>query len=212
MAQIACLHTAASNIAVFEAAREKLGWPSGTLSHHVRADLFAEAEEAGDLTETVAEHTRKALEDLHKDFPAVLLTCSTLGPALPCNSPAILRADGALAEEAVRDGGRVAVICAAPTTLQATGNLFRNAAAKTGASIDIWWVDGAWDMFKAGEFDRYEQTIAEAADHARSSGAHQVALAQASMTPAQAKTHIQPQPLSVPIAGLAAAGRLVGLV
>lgn len=211
MAQIACLHTADSNVAVFEAARAKLGWPEGVLSHHVRADLFAAAEAAGALTEGVADLTREAVAGLSRDFPAVLMTCSTLGPALPTDTPAILRADGALAEAAVRDGGKVVVICAAPTTLQSTGDLFRAAAAKTGALIDIWWIDGAWDMFKAGQIDRYEQTLAEAADRARASGAQQVALAQASMAGASRRTRLQPPPLTVPDSGLVAAGQIIGL-
>ncbi len=44
---IACLHTAESNIAVYEAAAKILGLPAGTLRHHVRADLLRAAEEAG---------------------------------------------------------------------------------------------------------------------------------------------------------------------
>jgi len=212
MAQIACLHTADSNVAVFEAAREKLGWPEGALSHLVRPDLLAAAESAGALTEAVMDLTRRALCDLGKDSPTVLLTCSTLGPAIPADISSILRADGALAVEAVRDGGRVVVICAAPTTLQVTGDLFRSAASATGAEIDIWWVDGAWDMFKAGDLDQYEETIAAAADKARKDGATSVALAQASMAGAVGKVKIQPPPLTSPVAGLMAAGRIAGMV
>ena len=211
MAQIACLHTADSNVAVFEAARAKLGWPEDVLSHHVRADLLAATEAAGALTDEISDQTRQAVAALKRDYPAVLMTCSTLGPALPTHAPFILRADGALADAAVRDGGKVVVICAAPTTLQSTGDLFRAAAAKTGALIDIWWIDGAWDMFKAGQIDRYEQTLAAAADQARGSGAQQVALAQASMAGASRRTRLHPLPLTVPESGLAAAGQIVGL-
>lgn len=211
MARIACLHTAESNVAVFEAARVKLGWPEGVLSHHVRPDLLAAAEVAGALTDEVCDQTRKALNDLGQDAPSVLLTCSTLGPGIPADAASILRADSALAEEAVKDGGRVVVICAAPSTLQATGDLFRAAAARTGAEIDLWWVDGAWDMFKVGRLDQYEETLAAAADRARKDGATQVALAQASMAGAAGRAQVQPPPLTSPVAGLAAAGRMAGL-
>ncbi len=72
--RIACLHTAESNVAVFEAAR-----PDGVrLSHAVRPDLLAAAEAEG-LTAAIAAATVEALGALDGD--AVLLTCSTLGPA-----------------------------------------------------------------------------------------------------------------------------------
>lgn len=208
MARIACLHTAESNVAVFEDARVRLGWPEGALSHHVRPDLLAAAEAAGDLTQVVVDLTRKALCDLGKDAPSVLLTCSTLGPAVPAGAPHQFRTDSALAELAVEDGGKVVVICAAPSTLKVTGDLFRAAAARTGAQIDLWWVDGAWDMFKAGELEHYEETLAAAADRARKDGATAVALAQASMAGAAERTRQQPAPLTSPMAGLLAASRV----
>ena len=210
MAQIACLHTAESNVAVFEAARTKLGWPEGSLSHHVRPDLLAEAESASALTEAVVDLTRRALWDLGETAPSVLLTCSTLGPAIPVDAPNLFRADSALADLSVKDGGRVVVICAAPSTLKATGDLFRAAAARTSAEIDLWWVDGVWDMFKAGQLDHYETTIAAAADRASKDGANIVALAQASMSGAADRVQEKPAPLTSPIAGLIAASRVVG--
>ncbi|OYU69374.1 MAG: Asp/Glu racemase [Alphaproteobacteria bacterium PA2] len=209
MVQIACLHTAESNVAVFEAARVKLGWPEGALSHLVRPDLLAAAESAGELTPAVIDLTRRALCDLGETAPSVLLTCSTLGPAIPAEAPNQFRADSALADLAVKGGGRVVVICAAPSTLQATGDLFRTAATRTGAEIDIWWVDGAWDMFKAGQLDNYEDTIAAAADRARKDGVTSVALAQASMAGAADKVQVQPPPLTSPMAGLQAARKVV---
>jgi aspartate/glutamate racemase len=69
----------------------------------------------------------------------VLLTCSTLGPAvddvalrIPC-----LRVDAALAEAATRGGGRVAVLCTVATTLEPTETLFAKAGASTGATLDV---------------------------------------------------------------------------
>ena len=41
--KIACLHTAESNVAVFDAAAMALGIPTGVLHHEVRADLLAAA-------------------------------------------------------------------------------------------------------------------------------------------------------------------------
>jgi hypothetical protein len=58
---IACLHTAASNIAVFEAAAHRLGLPPGTLRHEVRPELLEAAQHAGALTPEIVQATCAAL-------------------------------------------------------------------------------------------------------------------------------------------------------
>ena len=209
MKPIACLHTADSNIAVFESARAALGWPEGRLIHHVRPDLLAAAEAAGGLTGGLAVATRAVLAELRTQAPVVLLTCSTLGPAVAGTALTFLRTDAALARAAVAEGGRVAVLCAVASTLAATGDLFRAAARSTGASIDLQLVEGAWDLFKAGRRDLYLQVVAQAADQARRDGAYTVALAQASMAGASELTRLAPQPLTSPLAGLTAAGAIL---
>jgi len=174
--KIACLHTADSNVAVFEAAR-----PEGvTLSHAVRPDLLAAAEARG-LTPEITAAIAAALGGLAREggADAVLLTCSTLGPA--ARAAGALRADAALAEAAVAGGGRVEVLCAAPSTLSATTQLFEAAAAGTGARVTIRLVPGAWDLFHARDRAGYAALIAGVADASR---ADVVALAQASMAPA----------------------------
>jgi hypothetical protein len=174
--KIACLHTAQSNVAVFEAAR-----PEGVrLSHAVRPDLLAAAE-AGGLTPAVRAATVEALEALDAD--TVLLTCSTLGPA--AGATAALRADAALAEAATAGGGAVEVLCAAPSTLAATAELFGAAAERSRARVTVRLVPGAWRLFHAGDHAGYAVLIARDAEASR---ADVVALAQASMAPAAALT------------------------
>ena len=188
--KIACLHTAESNVAVFEAAR-----PDGvSLSHAVRPDLLAAAEAEG-LTPGIAAATAEALRGLDAD--AVLLTCSTLGPA--AEAAGALRADAALAEAATAEVGNVEVLCAAPSTLAATAELFGAAAEASGARVTIRLVPGAWELFHAGDHAAYAERIARDADASR---ADVVALAQASMAPA---AELAGRPvLSVPMAALAA--------
>jgi hypothetical protein len=188
--RIACLHTAGSNVAIFEAAR-----PDGVcLSHAVRPDLL-EAAEAEGLTPAIAAATVEALGALDGD--AVLLTCSTLGPA--AETAGALRADAALAEAATAAGGTVEVLCTAPGTLTATAELFGAAAARTGARLTIRLVPGAWALFHAGDQAGYAALIAREAEASR---AGVVALAQASMAPA-ARLTARPV-LTVPAAALAA--------
>ncbi len=191
--RIACLHTAESNVAIFEAAR-----PDGvSLSHAVRPDLLAAAEADG-LTPDIAAATAQALGALRDGADAVLLTCSTLGPA--AGPAGAFSADAALAEAATAAGGTVEVLCAAPATLTATAELFGAAAARSGARVTIRLVPGAWRLFHAGDHPAYAERIARDAEASR---ADVVALAQASMAPAAQLT--ERSMLTCPQAALAAA-------
>lgn len=200
---IACLHTAAGNIAVFDAACP----PGVTLTHTLREDLLADAEAAGGLTDEIAQRTARALEALATpDVDAVLLTCSTVGPgaALARAAIPVLRVDSALAEEATRGGGHVVVLCAVEITIEPSRQIFAEAAARHGATLDVRLVPGAWAAFRGGDPARYHALVADAADAAFAEGASQVALAQASMTGAAALAKGR-KPLASPPVGLAAA-------
>lgn len=205
--RIACLHTIDSNVPVFEAARAALGLDI-ELRHQVRDDYLKDAERAGGLTAQIAARAAESLEALGADADAVLLTCSTLGPSIAGVAEKIgkpvLRVDGALAEAAVRKGGRVVVLCAVETTIEPTRMLFDAAAASTGATIEMRLVPDAWPEFKAGRLERYFALVAAAADRAAAEkGVSAVALAQASMAGAAQKCRLKP--LTSPAVGLAAA-------
>jgi len=207
---IACLHTAESNIAVYEAAANALGLPDGMLRHHVRADLLLAAEKAGRLTDEISAETAALLWHLAEDAEAVVLNCSTLGPAASkiaagAGAP-IIRADAMLAEQAVKAGGKVIVLCTVETTIAPTTALFEAAAKATGAEIEVRLVPGAWAHFRAGDLPAYLASIADAVKMAGGEGAVTIAFAQASMTDA---VHLlpgnRPQPMTGPAAALAAA-------
>jgi hypothetical protein len=205
---IACLHTSHSNVAVFEAAR-----PDGvTLLHTVQEALLRDAEAAGGLTDAIATRTARALEALARPgVDAVLLTCSTVGPgvALARAPVPVLRADAALAEQAVRGGGRVVALCAVETTVEPTRAIFADAAARHGATLEVRLVPGAWAAYRGGDVARYHALVAAAAEAAFAEGADQVALAQASMAGAVALCRGR-IPLASPPAGLAAARDAAG--
>jgi hypothetical protein len=211
--RIACLHTADSNITVLEEARRCADFSAVQLIHEVRAELLAEVEQHKGLTPSIEERTIKALLDLAGKADAVLLTCSSLGPAAAkasaLTSTPILRVDEALAREAAKDGGTVVALCAVATTLEPTRALFETAAQATGASVDVRFVPSAWDLFKAGQREAYLTLIAQAADQAFGEGVAHVALAQASMTGA-AELCQAGRPLTSPGAGLKAALAMAG--
>lgn len=203
MKTIACLHTAAGNLAVFDAACP----PGARLTHTLREDLLRDAEAAGGLTDEIAARTARALEALATPgVDAVLLTCSTVGPgaALARAPVPVLRVDAALAEEATRGGGRVVVLCAVETTIEPSRRIFAEAAARHGATLDVRLVPGAWAAFRSGDPARYHALVAEGSDAAFAEGASEVALAQASMTGAAALARGR-KPLASPPVGLAAA-------
>jgi hypothetical protein len=205
--RIACLHTAESNVAVFQLAALGLG---AELSHEVRPELLARAEADGGLTYEVRTQTAAVLRGLVAGADAVLLTCSTLGPAVEdvAAGVPVLRVDAALAREAVARAGDgwVVVLCAAPTSVAPTRALFEAAAAGTGGRIAIRVIPCAWDAFRAGDITAYHRIIAGAVDAAYAEGATTIALAQASMAGAAAYCRLG-TPLTSPAAGLAAAAR-----
>ncbi|AGB70448.1 hypothetical protein RTCIAT899_CH05200 [Rhizobium tropici CIAT 899] len=207
---IACLHTAESNIAVYEAAAKALGLPEGMLRHHVRADLLLAAEKVGCLTDEISAEAAALLWHLAEDADAVVLNCSTLGPAASkiaagAGAP-IIQADAVLAERAVKAGGKVIVLCTVETTIAPTTALFEAAAKATGAEIEVRLVPGAWAHFRAGDLSAYLASIADAVKEASGESAVTIAFAQASMTDA---VHLlpenRPQPVTGPAAALAAA-------
>lgn len=208
MLRIACLHTAESNVETFEAARRRLRLDDVALRHRVRADLLAAAEKAGGPTEAVLQRSVAELATLAGGSNAVLLTCSTLGPAAAMANAAspvpILRVDEVLAREAVKNGGIVIVLCTAGATIAPTRSLFERVALATGAEIEVRLVPGAWERFKAGEHQAYLAMIADAADAAAREGVAIVALAQASMSGAAVRCR-EARPLTSPTVGLMAA-------
>ncbi len=207
--RIACLHTAHSNIAVFNEAANGLKLDSLQISHTVRSDLLGAAETAGGLTPEIITQTQAALRSLCEDHDAVLLTCSTLGPSVygisTTVSTPVIRVDEALAKQAILQGGRIVVLCAVETTVKPTSDLFLNANAGKGSVVDIQLIPDIWSLFKAGDIDGYFSAIAAAADKAYLEGANVVALAQASMAGAAVLVKNNSRPLTSPMCGLRAA-------
>jgi hypothetical protein len=197
MLRVSCLHTAESNVAVFEAARAALPVAAITLRHEIRPEMLREPDDA------LLDDAARLLEALAEGADAVVLTCSTIGAAVERARAAcpVLRGDAALAEAATRSGDPVTVLFAAPTTREPTRRLFEAAAARSGARLTFTCCEGAWPLFLAGETGRYLATIALEARRATG----RVALAQASMAGAAAL--VDPPPLTVPTTALMAAAR-----
>ncbi|EPD35347.1 MAG: hypothetical protein E2582_08885 [Delftia sp.] len=188
---ILCLHTAHSNAVIFEQAAAELGWPAHSIVHQVHEELLLEAEAAGGMDAALRRKTARQLDALADpaDIDAVLLTCSTLGPAVAdCLSDKVWRADGMLARKVAaalqRDlQSRIALLCAAPTTYEATRDLFMQALLPGDAHLrlQLQCVEGAWALFRRGDLSGYQARMTDAAFQAYAAGAAQVVLTQVSM-------------------------------
>ncbi len=203
--RIVCLHTADSNIEVYEQVKR----PAAVrLEHWVRADLLAAAEREGGLTDEVERQGVAALLEAAVGSDAVLMTCSTLGPTVAAAKRRVglpmLSADGALAKAAVAAGGEIVVLCTAEITLGQTKALFEETARESSARPEVRLIEGAWRTFRTGDSERYFNMVAIAADQAHEEGADTIVFAQSSMAPA-ARLCQKARPLVSPEAGLAAA-------
>ncbi|MDD2867907.1 hypothetical protein [Neomegalonema sp.] len=207
MIAIGCLHSAASNVPLFEEAAGRLGLAPGSLRHMIRPDLLAEIEAAGEdgpARLLVTAKTAQALGAFAPGCGALLLTCSSLGDVIPF-AQARLRiplegAEAALLRDLVAAPGPGLALCSSPGTLWSTGRRLREAAAERGATPPpLRLIPGAWARFRAGEAEAYQAAIREALDGARAEGFATIALAQASMAPAAREA---PDALTSPEAGL----------
>lgn len=198
---LAFLHTAQANADLFEAMTDGLPLEH---SHSVRADLLARAVDAGELTPDVQEETEMVLRELAKEADAVVLTCSTLGPASDAITDLpVMRIDRALAEAAVRAGNRIAVLCTVESTLGPTGDLFARIAEPAGATVDVRLLEGLFASFLSGDTEAYFDAIAKAADDL-AADYNVIALGQASMAQAAERCRTA-KPLVSTVEGLAAA-------
>lgn len=200
---IACLHTAASNIAIFDEAAQSLGMSHGSLSHIVMPHLLAEAELTGGMTPPQQHKLEQLLHSLTPWFDAVLITCSTLGPVADGfhaegHDCPVYRTDRMLADEVHRLPGKSLVLCAAESTLAATRALFCPATLPVEQHPDVQLIPGAWAAFKAGQQEAYLQMIAQAVADGKRQGANHVALAQVSMAAAAKLFRADSQPLTSP--------------
>lgn len=184
---IGFLHTSPVHVPTFDALLHALA-PELRAAHHVREDLLADARsEAVDSPSLIARVQQAVADAGSTGASVVVCTCSTLGGIVETvRHPDFqtTRIDRAMADQAVRGGGRVLVVAALHSTLSPTAALLASSAERLGAAIKIepLLVTEAWAYFEAGRHDDYIAAIAAAVAEAPTADA--VVLAQASMAPA----------------------------
>jgi hypothetical protein len=199
------LHTAESNVQTFSKLLADLA-PEIPAKHILRDDLLAAAFAADGLTDKIRNETRDALiAATNEGAGLVVCTCSTIGPgaddAHSQNHAAgkvdVLRIDRPMAQEAVSSAENITVAATFSTTLKPTLDLVEDAARVAGREVNIvpCLIEGAKELFQAGDTAGYQAAIANGLQQAAQS-TDLIVLAQASMAPALAMLD---SPLPVPV-------------
>jgi len=181
------------------------------MRHEVRPDLLAAVSRGTGERDAALEETRRHLRRLAQDADAVILTCSSLGPACedwPEAPDTLIRADEALAASCTARGGRVLALYAAPSSQAPTERLFQRAGEQTSAEVTCQRVDGAWAHFLDGRHDDYEAAVAQAVVFA-GPRFDVIALAQTSMAAAARRLGPQTPVRTVPDAVMTRLGGLL---
>lgn len=206
---LALLHTSPVHVPVFDGLRDR-HHPGLVLRHLVDEELLERARSAG--PDAVAEPVAAALAAAVADgADAVLCTCSTIGgtaerQAAPLGVP-VLRVDRPMAAEAARYR-RIIVVAALRSTLEPTIDLIAEESGRSGPEtsfISTVVVEGAWELFEAGDRDGYLDAVAASVDRAPLTEGSVVVLAQASMADAVERMSTRRPVLASPRLGLAAA-------
>ena len=188
MIAVGFLHTADVHVATFSGLLSEVA-PGAVDVHLVDADLLIDARRHGVDAGIEARVLGRVRELSVREPGAIVCTCSTLSGsaerlARKIATP-VVRIDRPMAEIAVANCGRVALVVAVESTLAPTRQLFEECAANVGSSatpIDAPCLD-AWELFEAGDHAGYVDRVAR---HVQglADDVDVVVLAQASMAPA----------------------------
>lgn len=185
--KLAFIHTSPVLVSLFsQMAREYL--PEIEFFHMVDESLIRNTVAAGKLTKNTIRRLGNMIESAHDGGAgAVMVTCSSIGEGVSAAREQfdfpILRVDEAMAEEAVRIGGRIGVAATLKTTLDPTMGLLRDTARRANRQVELAPVlsDGAFEAVLAGDTARHDQLVAASLAELMTR-VDVVVLAQASMT------------------------------
>jgi Asp/Glu/hydantoin racemase len=199
---LALLHTSPTLTQAF-AALCKQHLPEASFFHMVDESLIQETIRAGRLQKT----TMRRVVDLVASAmtagaDAVLVTCSSIGPAVTLAQQLfgrpVLRIDEAMAEKAVRQARKIGVLATLRTTMDPTTALLRQKAADAGRAVELveCLSEDAFPAVMAGDTETHDRLLRKALlEDLR--GVDLIVLAQASM--ARVVATLEPGALKVPV-------------
>jgi Asp/Glu/hydantoin racemase len=184
MATLALLHTAASNVAVFDPLVGEL--LAGIDHYHVVDESLLREVVANDgVTPFTFERVAAYVEFAQRvGATGVLVTCSSIGAAAEAArsdvSIPVWRVDEPMAVEAGTSASRIGVLATLRTTLDPTTELIRR-HAPAGADVRPLVCEGAFAALQAGRRHDHDAAVRAGAERLVAEGADVVVLAQASM-------------------------------
>lgn len=183
---LAFIHTGHVLIPVFaQLAKERL--PGVDVFHMLDESLIRNTIAGGGLSKPTIRRLMSTIESAHDGgADAVMVTCSSIGEGVPIarrqfDFP-ILRVDEAMAEAAVKTGGRIGVAATLRSTLEPTVALLRETAARAGREVEIVprLSEGAFERLISGDAPGHDHMLAASLSELRKE-VDVIVLAQASM-------------------------------
>nr|WP_321456363.1 hypothetical protein [uncultured Cohaesibacter sp.] len=168
------LHSIESNIALFSEALE--GTNLVPEQHYVRNDLLQKVTKLGYIDADIGAEIERAILECARGVDLLLVTCSTLSPIadrLMVEGAPVLRTDRLLADDvfkkAMKNPGRsdIAILVTAPSTVEATGGLFKTCRDVLGAEsigVETILLPKIWDIFLSGDLEGYKKACIAALD------------------------------------------------
>lgn len=164
---LALIHTTPVLIPLFSAlCRQHL--PGTAFYHVVDESLIKNTIRSGSLD---AVTMRRLAGYVHSAQDAgadvVLVTCSSIGPAVPAARPLVeipvLRIDEAMAARAISQGRKIGVLATLRTTLEPTVELIRQTAASAGKPVEVvtGLCEGAFEAVSAGDTETHDRLVSE---------------------------------------------------
>lgn len=185
--RIACLHTAQLHEQTFDGLFRTAA-PAAVIRHWTAPELLATARSEG--LSAVRSQTEARLTALLAAHDAVLCTCSTLGPLLDAPDLAtdrLVRIDRPLMAAALAHGPKVMLAFCLESTREPSLELLTETAAALGRPVRprLLSCAEAWPLFERGETAAFAEAVARAVRRGAVDQLDAVALAQASMRPAE---------------------------
>ena len=160
------IHTMPFLVDVFDGlCREKL--PGVKIYHVLNEPLLEHVRQSGDIQPEDLEQLQTHVSTAETiGASAVLVTCSTLSPAVDyihAHIP-VLKIDEAMIAQAVKSGTRIGVIATSRTTMLPTQGLLQNEAEHTGREIDVCmvYVENALQALVNGDGATHDSLVREA--------------------------------------------------
>lgn len=188
---ITLIHTVTTLVPMFDAlVRDAM--PRWAPSNIVDESLLRGTIARGELTtQTMRRCLTHIWQAVDSGAEAVVVTCSSLGPAVEAARPfcpvPLFRIDEGMAMAAVEKGARIGVSATLSTTLNPTTDLIRAVALREGkaAVVTARLADGAFQRLQAGDVAGHDAAVAETL-HRLAPDVDVIVLAQASMARAVA--------------------------